>query len=614
MSPSNVSSAQSRNEVRPSNPRRGMKSYGLTCTLAALSLLALPSCAADPEKGDSDNDVNVAKASQEFKLMWPAALPRIQKFLAGNTLRVNLRGSDVTASNKASKQAILTQAIMAWVDAVRPVSRQPLITAADITWTSTNYDIDVNWAGESGRAMANCGVSGPAWMVLYHGDSFEVALHEFGHIFQVNDTYIEGVWTCQPGQPHSVMCDGPAFNTLQPDDIAGIRQVFRAAYPDLVPFSPLYSNLWTTEFGYADAAGGWRVDQHPRLMADVNSDGKADIVGFGYAGAYVALSNGIGFDPATLWVAEFGASSGWRVDRHPRLMADVNQDNRADIIGFGEAGTYVALSTGSGFQTPTLWTDWFGANSGWSVDRYPRLVADVNEDNRADIIGFGEAGTYVALSTGSGFQTPTLWVAEFGYSTGWRVESHPRVLAYVNDDKKADIVGFANGGVIVSLSTGTGFTAPALWVNEFGYNSGWRVESHPRFLADVNNDRMADIVGFGNAGAIVSLSTGAGFTAPALWVGEFGYNSGWRVESHPRFVADLNNDKKADIVGFANGGTMVSFSTGSGFTAAELATPAYGYDSGWQVSMHPRMLADVTGDGRPDIVGFGNDGAWVAVP
>jgi hypothetical protein len=27
--------------------------------------------------------------------------------------------------------------------------------------------------------------------------------------------------------------------------------------------------------------GGWRVDQHPRLMADVNNDGRGDVIGFG---------------------------------------------------------------------------------------------------------------------------------------------------------------------------------------------------------------------------------------------------------------------------------------------------------------------------------------------
>jgi hypothetical protein len=35
-------------------------------------------------------------------------------------------------------------------------------------------------------------------------------------------------------------------------------------------------------------AGGWRVDQHPRMMADVDYDGNAEIVGFGNAGTWVS--------------------------------------------------------------------------------------------------------------------------------------------------------------------------------------------------------------------------------------------------------------------------------------------------------------------------------------
>ena len=45
---------------------------------------------------------------------------------------------------------------------------------------------------------------------------------------------------------------------------------------------------------------------------------------------------------------------GWRVDRHPRLLAEVNDDGKADVIGFGNAATYVSLSTGGGFQNPQL--------------------------------------------------------------------------------------------------------------------------------------------------------------------------------------------------------------------------------------------------------------------
>ena len=56
-----------------------------------------------------------------------------------------------------------------------------------------------------------------------------------------------------------------------------------------------------------------------------------------------------GFGPTSLRLAEFGASAsagGWQSDdRYPRELADVNGDRRADIMGFGEAGVFVAPSS-----------------------------------------------------------------------------------------------------------------------------------------------------------------------------------------------------------------------------------------------------------------------------
>ena len=45
---------------------------------------------------------------------------------------------------------------------------------------------------------------------------------------------------------------------------------------------------------FAYDAGGWRVEKHPRFLADLTGDGRADIVGFGDAGVWVALNNGDG--------------------------------------------------------------------------------------------------------------------------------------------------------------------------------------------------------------------------------------------------------------------------------------------------------------------------------
>ncbi|MCM1982451.1 FG-GAP repeat domain-containing protein, partial [Lyngbya confervoides] len=194
---------------------------------------------------------------------------------------------------------------------------------------------------------------------------------------------------------------------------------------------------------------------------------------------------------------------------------------------------------------------------------------------------------------------------------------HPRFLADTTGDGRADIVGFGNAGVYVSRAQPDGtFSAPQLVVNNFGYNAGgWRVDRHPRFLADTTGDGRADIVGFGNAGVYVSRAQPDGtFSAPQLVVNNFGYNAGgWRVDRHPRFLADTTGDGRADIVGFGNAGIYVSRAlSDDSFDSIELVVKNFGYDSGgWRVEQHPRFLADTTGDGRADIVGFGNAGVWI---
>jgi hypothetical protein len=165
------------------------------------------------------------------------------------------------------------------------------------------------------------------------------------------------------------------------------------------------------------------------------------------------------------------------------------------------------------FTTPETWIDHYGTNTGGWSNNHPRMIADVNGDGLPDIVGFGEAGVYVSLSTGKNFTAPELWVNSYGANAGgWSVGAHPRMMADVNGDGLADVVGFGGPGVYVSLSTGKNFTAPELWVND-NYGSdrnvgGWKVSDHPRMMADVNGDGLADIVGFANAGVNISISTG----------------------------------------------------------------------------------------------------------
>jgi hypothetical protein len=335
------------------------------------------------------------------------------------------------------------------------------------------------------------------------------------------------------------------------------------------------------------------------------------------------------FQTPVLTVSNFAIfAGGWTSsDTYPRRLADVNGDGMADIVGFGGAGAFVSLATGNGqFAAPSLQVTNFGLFAGgWTSDNaYPRQLADVNGDHMADIVGFGGAGAWVSLATGGGhFADPVLGVSNFGqFAGGWTSDTtYPRAVADVNGDGMADIIGFGGAGAWVSLATGGGhFADPVLGVSNFGlFAGGWTSETtYPRAVADVNGDHMADIVGFGGAGVWVSLATGGGhFAAPVLEVSNFGFTAGgWTSnDTYPREVADVNGDGLADIVGFGGGGVWVSLATGNGHFAQptlDIQNFAVGA-GGWTTdNIYPRLVADVTGDHHADIVGFGGAGVFVS--
>jgi phospholipase C len=384
----------------------------------------------------------------------------------------------------------------------------------------------------------------------------------------------------------------------------------------------------------------WGVNA-PRVLAHLaQGDQGASVIGFGVDGVWTLKRSRAEFiDPSgeiinhdssagdtgpilhfvepQLGVVGFEWNAGWQVGSHPRVAIDLTGDGNVDLVGFGHAGVWTALGDGTGKFAPMRFVvDEMSSSRGWNAD-YPRFVVDITGDGRPDVVGFGRQGIWVARSIGDGtFGTAQMVSTEFSADNGWQAALHPRLIADVIGDGRGDAVGFGQDGVWVAGADGSGgFQAARFVLQDFGFNQGWRTEEHLRLLADLNGKGASDIVGFGNDGVLTALATGDGGFGPTVFGGpELAYNQGWRLDRHPRFVADLTGDGRGDLIGFGDDGVWTALGNGDGtFQPAQMVINDFGWNQGWRIAEHPRQLVDTTGDGKLDIVGFGNDGIWVSL-
>jgi len=191
-----------------------------------------------------------------------------------------------------------------------------------------------------------------------------------------------------------------------------------------------------------------------------------------------------------------------------------------------------------------------------------------------------------------------IWLTNLGGNT----QTQKQFLADVNGDGLDDAVVFdgSTGTWTVALSTGTSFASPVQWIT--GHGAG----STQQFLADVSGDGKADAVVYfdgavtGHGGEwYVALSTGSGFAPYARWA------DGAGVGAVTRQLADVTGDGKADIVVMTspdgyNGTWYVSPSTGSGFGAAT----DWGSFGGSALSGITFLFGDMNNDGKDDAVCF----------
>lgn len=389
-------------------------------------------------------------------------------------------------------------------------------------------------------------------------------------------------------------------------------------------------------------------------IADIDGDGNLDVYpGAANAGQFTG-DNGTPSAGYVLFGNGDGTLRGAPVEPFAYTgtnVTDLNGDGHADAVGVDGSGAFQAyIGDGKGgFAQKTALTYTPVSIGGTTyqvtgIDGY--AVGDVNGDGKPDIVYVGTqfsgpngaAGFFVALGHGDGtFGAPTFFpmpqiVPAGDYDTN--VTLSDVRLADVNGDGRADLIYSYKDqayhsqdyylGTAIQLANADGTFQPAQLLNYYTGPNNAYTTSDVVAIADLNADHNPDLVLVTESLAPdpttsqytysvqVALGNGrGGFAAPVSVVtadSPSGLLTG--TQFAPVQVADMNGDGKPDlVVGGADsqGALEVAIALGNGdgtFRAPNKLSYGAQYLPGMGIA-----VADFNGDGKPDVILTGLFGA-----
>jgi hypothetical protein len=363
-------------------------------------------------------------------------------------------------------------------------------------------------------------------------------------------------------------------------------------------------------------------------VGDVNGDGHLDLLVSNScnnsssctSGAVgVLLGNGDGtFQNAVQYLS--GGETAQSV-----AVTDLNADGKLDLVvsnqcelnGNCQNGTSTTVLLGNGDGTFQLSASYASSSSDFNGLMLPPvtsvMLGDVNGDGKPDVLVTTSCdGNSITCSSGSvsvllGYGDGTLQAGVIYSSAG--ASAYGVTTADVNGDGKPDVIvanecvsvsNCNNGAVTVLLSNGDGTFQPGVSYSSGGLYALWLAS------ADVNGDGNADIVVTNEcvnsndcSQGVVSVLLGNGdgtFQSPITYSSN---NDGETVA-----LADVNGDGKPDIVlgvecansNCTGGGVNIMLGNGDGTFQSAISYSSGGF---YAVGV---AVGDTNGDGKPDII------------
>lgn len=185
-----------------------------------------------------------------------------------------------------------------------------------------------------------------------------------------------------------------------------------------VKVSDSFGHMSKTDPGHSETFEKDKGKTTVRQFADVNGDGRQDIISYGHYGIYVSLQYPEGdFSLLTKWLhgddgeGDIADFLGWSNEDYVRTAVDMTGNGKADLLNIGSKEIYVALSTGQRFEylgsvtsvytlhnrIPIATEQWnnFVKQAEFTTTNNFRLIGDIDGNGLPDIVGVKDFETVV---------------------------------------------------------------------------------------------------------------------------------------------------------------------------------------------------------------------------
>lgn len=304
------------------------------------------------------------------------------------------------------------------------------------------------------------------------------------------------------------------------------------------------------------------------VAADVNGDGRLDLISANFYGSSLSVVTNNGSDGFAT-----AATPGVGLAPQCVVAADVNGDGRLDLISANWGANTLTVLTNNGSGS-------FVVASSPGVGSNPTCVvaADVNGDGRLDLISANSATNTLTVLTNTGN-------GGFATAATLKVGNQPRtvVVADVNGDGKPDLVcaNFADGTLTVLTNNGGG----SFVVASTPFVGGYPITV---IAADLYGNGKTELICANDSSLTVLTNNGSsGFSAAAPIPD---------VAATFVVTADVNGDGALDLVAVTARNTLTVLTNNGSGGFAVAAVPGVG------TSPYCVAAADVNGDGRPDLI------------